>query len=69
MVNLTHYGFEPCTMSGECDFCRQFTPQPNYFWRSTSHEYTEGDYYCRTCALQDITMFEVFLTLFSVQNT
>ena len=50
---LAKYGFELCEMSGECDFCEKEVEQQNYFWRSTSYEYVEGDYYCRECASKE----------------
>jgi len=52
-AQLNRYGFENCTMSGECDFCERDTPQKDYFWRSCGDEYNEGDYYCRECAIKE----------------
>ena len=59
---LAKYGFELCEMGGECDFCEKDVEQPNYFWRSTSYEYVEGDYYCRECASKEAFKFDGFLT-------
>jgi len=60
---LEKYGFELCEFDGECDSCEnEHVAQEDYFWRSTSHEYVEGDYYCRECASKEVSAFEGFLT-------
>lgn len=47
---LAKHGFELCEMDWDCDYCLQSVPKGELFFRSTSCEYVEGDYWCRTCA-------------------
>lgn len=53
---LSQHGFELCEMDGECDFCNRDVSQGEYFWKSTSYEYVEGDYYCRQCATKEVRL-------------
>lgn len=51
---LLKYGFELCTMDGQCDSCDKEIKQGEYFWKRTSYEYVEGDYWCRECATEEV---------------
>lgn len=54
-------GFLLCEGSDDCDFCRQIANDGNLFWLRTSYEYTEGNHYCRSCAIKQIEADKKFV--------
>lgn len=57
LILIPQYGFEKCNFEdGECDLCGASSKL--MYWKRSSYEYNEGDYFCEQCTKSNIDSYE-----------